>query len=72
MENPINAATIDQLWIPRLSLLNGLDEFQTVVTEEDAEFFRAYVWRRSGVKFNSIDSAVEGILGKYRHLLELI
>lgn len=60
LDNPIPASTIDSLWIPRLSLLNGLDEFQTVVTEEDAEFFRGYIWRRNRGFPNSLEHSAEG------------
>lgn len=59
-DNPLDPATIGELWIPRIGLLNGLDEFQTVATEEDAELYRAYAWRRSKPEVSGIDEAVEG------------
>lgn len=50
------------LWVPRLGLLNGLSEFQTIVIEDDAPLYRGYVWRRSNSKPNGIDNPVEGDL----------
>ncbi|TRY72284.1 hypothetical protein TCAL_08599 [Tigriopus californicus] len=58
-ENPISSESIVSLWVPRLGLLNGLSEFQTIVIEDDAPLYRGYVWRRSNSKPNGIDNPVE-------------
>lgn len=58
-ENPLNSLLLNELWIPRLGLLNGLSEFHTVVTEDDAKYFRGYVWRRKKPNITGLEAAVE-------------
>ncbi len=58
-ENPLSPEVTQNLWVPRLGLLNGLSEFQTIVTEEDAEIYRGYVWRRSKPNSNSLEDSIE-------------
>ena len=58
--NPLSPDNTQNLWVPRLGLLNGLSEFQTIVTEDEAEFYQGYVWRRSQPEPNGLDMAVEG------------
>ena len=59
-ENPLSPDNTQNLWVPRLGLLNGLSEFQTIVTEDEAEIYRAYVWRRSQPDANGLEMSVEG------------
>ena len=57
--NPLAAELLSELWIPRLTLLNGLSEFLTIVTEDDAKFYRGAVWRRHKPEVTDIENAIE-------------
>ena len=57
--NPLSPEVLEALWVPRLGLLNGLSDFLTIVTEDEAKLYRGYVWRRGKPVPNGLEASIE-------------
>ncbi len=64
-DNPLSSATSTELWVPRLGLLNGLSEFLTIVSEDEADKYKGYVWKKSSPEANSRAESTESTLCVY-------